>query len=108
MKARHKYSTNLGMTPSNTMEGAAPAHLQNVGFFYNEKGSSTNTTKLSKELNDAAVARIDLYVEFVKTRGSNKSGIGANVVARTNLVLLDNNIYVIGRNYTTICRTKLN
>lgn len=108
MKARHKYSTNLNITPSKTMEGGITVHPQNVGFFYNEKGSSTNTTKLSKELNDAAVACIDLYVEFVKTRGSNKSGIGANVVAKTNLVLLDNNIYVIGRNYTTICRTKLN
>ncbi len=97
----YKYSTNLTMSPSNTMEGAVTVHPQNVGFFYNEKGSSTNTTKLSKELNDAAVARIDLYVEFVKTRGSNKSGIGANVVAKTNLVLSDNNTiahFIVGRN----------
>lgn len=102
MKARHKYSTNLNITPSKTMEGGITVHPQNVGFFYNEKGSSTNTTKLSKELNDAAVVRIDLHMVFVETRGSNKSGIGANVVAKTNLVLSDNNIYVIGRNYTTI------
>jgi hypothetical protein len=97
----YKYSTNLSMTPSSTMEGAVTVHPQNVGFFYNEKGSSTNTTKLSKELNDAAVARIDLYVEFVKTKGSNKSGIGANVVAKTNLVLSDNNTiahFIVGRN----------
>lgn len=97
----YKYSTNLSMAPSNTMEGAVTVHPQNVGFFYNEKGSGTNTTKLSKELNDAAVARIDLYVEFVKTKGSNKSGIGANVVAKTNLVLSDNNTiahFIVGRN----------
>jgi hypothetical protein len=97
----YKYSTNLSMTPSSTMEGAVTVHPQNVGFFYNEKGSSTITTKLSKELNDAAVARIDLYVEFVKTKGSNKSGIGANVVAKTNLVLSDNNTiahFIVGRN----------
>lgn len=101
MKARHKYSTNLNITLSKTMEGGITVHPQNVGFFYNEKGSSTNTTKLSKELNDAAVACIDLYVEFVKTRGSNKSGIGANVVAKTNLVLSDNNTiahFIVGRN----------
>src|SRR5690606_36440430 len=96
----YKYSTNLTMSPSNTMEDAVTVHPQNVGFFYNEKGSSTNTTKLSKELNDGAVVRIDLYVEFVETRGSNK-GNGANVVARTNLVLSDNNTiahFIVGRN----------
>src|SRR5690606_5740462 len=97
----YNYSTNLGMTPSTTMEGAVTVHPQNVGLFYNEKGSNTNTTKLSKELNDAAGARIELHVEFVKTRGSNKSGIGANVVAKTNLVLSDNNTiahFIVGRN----------
>lgn len=97
----YKYSTNLDITPSNTMEGGVTVHPQNVGFFYNEKGSSTNTTKLSKELNDAAVARIDLHVVFVETRGSNKSGIGANVVAKTNLVLSDKNSiahFIVGRN----------
>lgn len=96
----YKYSTNLGMTPSNTMEGAVTVHPQNVGFFYKDKGSTTNTTKLSKELNDAIVVRIDLYVEFVETRGSNK-GNGANVVARTNLVLSENNTiahFIVGRN----------
>ncbi|MFV0605717.1 MAG: hypothetical protein ACK5NK_07750 [Niabella sp.] len=97
----YKYSTNLGMTPSNTMEGAVTVHPQNVGFFYKEKGVNTNTTKLSKELNDATVARIDLYVEFVETRSSTKGGIGANVVARTNLVMSDNNTiahFIVGRN----------
>lgn len=97
----YKYGTNLDITPSNTMEGAVTVHPQNVGFFYNEKGSSTNTTKLSKELNDAAVVRIDLHVVFVETRGSNKSGIGANVVAKTNLVLSDKNTiahFIVGRN----------
>jgi hypothetical protein len=97
----YKYSTNLSMSPSNTMEGAVTVHPQNVGFFYNEKGSSTNTTKLSKELNDAAVVRVDLHVVFVETRGSNKSGIGANVVAKTNLVLSDKNTiahFIVGRN----------
>src|SRR5690606_4369307 len=74
----YKYSTNLTMAPSKTMEGAVTVHPQNIGFFYNEKGSNTNTTKLSKELNDAPVARIDLHVVFVETKGSNKSGIGAN------------------------------
>lgn len=29
----HKYSTNLSMTPSSTMEGAVTVHPQNVGFF---------------------------------------------------------------------------
>ena len=38
MKARHKYSTNLNITPSKTMEGGITVHPQNVGFFYNEKG----------------------------------------------------------------------
>lgn len=97
----YKYSTNLSIVPSHSMEGGVTVHPQNVGFFYKEKGSSTNTTKLSKELKDAAVARIDLYVEFVETRGSNKSGIGANVVAKTNLVLSDNNTiahFIVGRN----------
>jgi len=97
----YKYSTNLSMSPSNTMEGGVTVHPQNVGFFYNEKGSSTNTTKLSKELNDAAVVRIDLHVVFVETSGSNKSGIGANVVAKTNLVLSDKNTiahFIVGRN----------
>src|SRR5690606_3070192 len=97
----YKYSTNLSMSPSKTMESAVTVYPQNVGFFYNEKGSGTNTTKLSKELNDAAVARIDLYVEFVETKGSNKSGIGANVVAKTNLVLSDHNTiahFIVGRN----------
>lgn len=28
----HKYSTNLSMTPSSTMEGAVTVHPQNVGF----------------------------------------------------------------------------
>lgn len=97
----HKYSTNLSMTPSSTMEGAVTVHPQNVGFFYSEKGLNANTTKLSKELNDAAVVRIDLYIVFVETKGSNKSGIGANVVAKTNLVLSDNNTiahFIVGRN----------
>jgi hypothetical protein len=97
----YKYSTNLTMAPSKTMEGAVTVHPQNIGFFYNEKGSNTNTTKLSKELNDAPVARIDLHVVFVETKGSNKSGIGANVVAKTNLVLSDNNTiahFIVGRN----------
>src|SRR5690606_27689986 len=51
----YNYSTNLSIIPSHSMEGGVIAHPQNVGFFYKEKGSSTNTTKLSKELNDAAV-----------------------------------------------------
>lgn len=96
----YKYSTNLNMIASNSIEGAITVHPQNVGFFY-KQGASTNTTKLSKELNDAAVVRIDLYVEFVETRGSNKSGIGTNVVAKTNLVLSENNTiahFIIGRN----------
>lgn len=97
----YKYSTNLSIIPSNTMEGMVTVHPQNVGFFYTEKGSSTNTTKLSKELNDATVVRVDLYVAFVETSGSNKSGIGANVVAKTNLVLSENNTiahFIVGRN----------
>lgn len=96
----YKYSTNLDMVASNSIEGAITVHPKNVGFFY-KQGASTNTTKLSKELNDAAVVRIDLYVEFVETRGSDKSGIGANVVAKTNLVLADNNTiahFIVGRN----------
>lgn len=96
----YKYSTNLNMIASNSIEGAITVHPQNVGFFY-KQGASTNTTKLSKELNDAAVVRIDLYVEFVETRGSNKSGIGTNVVAKTNLVLSENNTiahFIVGRN----------
>lgn len=97
----YKYSTNLGIIPSHSMEGGVTVHPQNVGFFYKEKGSGTNTTKLSKELNDAAVVRVDLHVVFVETRGSNKSGIGTNVVAKTNLVLSDNNTiahFIVGRN----------
>lgn len=97
----YQYSTNLNISPSNIREDAVIVHPQNVGFFYKEKGLIENTTKLSKELNDAAVIRVDLYVEFVKTTGSNKSGIGANVVAKTNLVLsLDNTIahFIVGRN----------
>ncbi|WP_346236853.1 hypothetical protein ABDK00_013580 [Niabella insulamsoli] len=97
----YKFSTNLKMTPSASVEGAITVHPQNVGFFYNEKGSGINTTKLSKELNDAAVVRVDLHVAFVETRGSNKSGVGANVVAKTNLVLSDKNTiahFIVGRN----------
>lgn len=97
----YKYSTNLGMVPSSTTEGTVTVHPQDVGFFYSEKGLNTNTTKLSKELNDASVVRIDLHVLFVETRGSNKSGIGANVVAKTNLVLSDSNTiahFIVGRN----------
>lgn len=97
----YQYSTNLNMTPSNILEGAVTVHPQNVGFFYKEKGSTENTTKLSKELNDAAVIRVDLYVEFVNTRSSSKSGIGANVVAKTNLVLSEDNTiahFIVGRN----------
>lgn len=97
----YQYSTNLNMTPSNIIEGAVTVHPQNVGFFYKEKGSTENTTKLSKELNDAAVVRVDLYVEFVNTRASSKSGIGANVVAKTNLVLSEDNTiahFIVGRN----------
>ncbi|UUV21760.1 hypothetical protein [Paenimyroides aestuarii] len=96
----YKYSTNLNMTPSK-VDGAITVHPQNVGFFYKEKGSTENTTKLSKELNDAAVVRVDLYVEFVNTRASSKSGIGANVVAKTNLVLSEDNTiahFIVGRN----------
>lgn len=97
----YKYSTNLSIIPSYSMEGGVTVHPQNVGFFYKENGSGTSTTKLSKELDDAAVVRVDLHVVFVETRGSNKSGIGANVVAKTNLVLSDNNTiahFVVGRN----------
>lgn len=97
----YKYSTNLGIIPSHSMEGGVTVHPQNVGFFYQEKGSSSNNTKLSKELNDAAVVRVDLHVVFVETRGSNKGGNGANVVAKTNLVLSDNNTiahFIVGRN----------
>lgn len=42
-----------------------------------------------------------MYVEFVNNRSSNKSGIGANVVAKTNLVLSENNTiahFIVGRN----------
>ncbi|MVO09193.1 hypothetical protein GOQ30_08475 [Flavobacterium sp. TP390] len=97
----YQYSDSLKMFPSTTIEGAITVHPQNVGFFYKEKGSTENTTKLSKELNDAAVIRVDLYVEFVKSKGSNKSGIGANVVAKTNLVLSENSTivhFIVGRN----------
>ena len=97
----YNYSTNLSIIPSHSMEGGVTVHPQNVGFFYKENGSGTNTTKLSKELDDAAVVRVDLHVVFVETRGSNKSGIGANVVAKTNLVLSDNNTiahFIVGRN----------
>lgn len=97
----YKYSTNLSIIPSHSMEGGVTVHPQNVGFFYKENGSGTNTTKLSKELDDAAVVRVDLHVVFVETRGSNKSGIGANVVAKTNLVLSDKNTiahFIVGRN----------
>lgn len=97
----YQFSTNLKMFPSPSIEGAVTVHPQNVGFFYKDKGATENTTKLSKELNDAAVIRIDLYVEFVKTRSSNKSGIGANVVAKTNLVLSEDTTiahFIVGRN----------
>lgn len=96
----YKYSTNLNMTPSK-VDGAVTVHPQNVGFFYKEKGSTENTTKLSKELDDAVVVRVELYVEFVNTSASNKSGIGASVVAKTNLVLSEDNTivdFVVGRN----------
>lgn len=97
----YKYSTNLEMFPSKLDDGYLIVHPQNVGFFYKEKGSKDSYTKLSKELNDAAVIRVDLNVVFVKSSGSNKSGIGASVVAKTNLVLSDNNTiahFIVGRN----------
>lgn len=97
----YQYSTNLEIIPSKTMEGAVTVHPQNVGFFYSNKGLNSNTTKLSKELNDAPVIRVGLFVEFVQSKGSSKSGIGANVVARTNLVLSDHNTiahFIVGRN----------
>ena len=97
----YQYSDSLKMFPSTTIEGVITVHPLNVGFFYKEKGTTENTTKLSKELNDAAVIRVDLYVEFVKSKGSNKSGIGANVVAKTNLVLSENSTivhFIVGRN----------
>lgn len=97
----YQYSTNLKMSPYHKEEGTLTVHPQNVGFFYKEKGATENTTKLSKELNDAAVVRVELYVEFVKASGSSKSGIGANVVAKTNLVLSEDNTiahFIVGRN----------
>jgi hypothetical protein len=97
----YQYSTDLKMRASNKAEGVLTVHPQNVGFFYKEKGATENTTKLSKELDDAAVVRVELYVEFVNTRASGKSGIGANVVAKTNLVLSEDNTvahFIVGRN----------
>lgn len=97
----YQYSANLKMSPYNKVEGTLTVHPQNVGFFYKEKGATENTTKLSKELQDAAVVRVELYVEFVKASGSSKSGTGANVVAKTNLVLSEDNTiahFIVGRN----------
>ena len=97
----YQYSENLTISASPNLDGAATVHPQNVGFFYNVKGGTTNYTKLSAELNDAAIVRVDLNVIFVESRGSNKSGIGASVVAKTNLVLSDQNTiahFMVGRN----------
>ena len=97
----YQYSENLTISPSPNLEGGATVHPQNVGFFYTLKGGTTNYTKLSSELNDAAIVRINLDVVFVESRGSNKSGIGASVVAKTNLVLSDQNTiahFMVGRN----------
>ena len=93
-------SENIAMQVSNEVDGAIAVHPQNIGFCY-KNNKSENYTKLSSELNDAAVARVDLLIEFVESRGSNKSGIGASVVAKTNLVLSDDNSiahFVVGRN----------
>ncbi|MCW5913483.1 MAG: hypothetical protein KIT66_02650 [Chitinophagaceae bacterium] len=97
----YKYSTNLSMIPSGSMEGGVTVHPQNTGFYYKEKGPYQSYTRLSGELNDATVVRVDLHVAFVETRGSNKSGLGTNVVAKTNLDLSDNNTiahFIVGRN----------
>ena len=51
----YKYSTNLAMIPSPTKEGAVLVHPQNIGFFYKENEANASYTKLSSELNDAAV-----------------------------------------------------
>ena len=88
------------MKISNKVDGAIAVHPQNIGFYYKNQ-CSENYTKLSSELYDAAVAYIDLFIEFVDSRGSNKSGIGASVVAKTNLVLSEDNTiahFVVGRN----------
>ena len=96
----YKYSTNLAMIPSPTKEGAVLVHPQNIGFFYKEKGANASYTKLSTELNDAAVIRVDVYIDFVKMGDFNK-GFGASVNAKTNLVMSEQNTiihFVVGRN----------
>lgn len=96
----YTYSTNLSMSPSKTKEGSITVHPQNIGFFYKTKGLYAAYSKLSTELNDAAVIRVDLYVDFVEMGDFNK-GFGATVNAKTNLVLAEKNTivhFIVGRN----------
>ncbi len=98
--AKYSYSNHLQMMPSTTMEGGIAVHPQNVGFYYKEKGPYASYAKLSSELNDAAVIRVDIYVQFVETISFNK-GFGASVNAKTNLVVSDKNTiahFIVGRN----------
>lgn len=88
------------MIPSPTKEGAVLVHPQNIGFFYKENEANASYTKLSSELNDAAVIRVDVYIDFVKMGDFNK-GFGASVNAKTNLVMSEQNTiihFVVGRN----------
>lgn len=96
----YKYSTHLDIIPSKSREGSVTVHPENVGFFYKEKFFNTPHTKLSSELNDAAVVRVDLYVDFVEMGDFNK-GFGASVNAKTNLILSENSTivhFIVGRN----------
>lgn len=96
----YKYGTNLSIVPSRTAEGSVTVHPQNVGFFYKEKGPYAAHTKLSSELNDAAVIRVEMFIDFVEMGDFNK-GFGASVNAKTNLILSDKNTIlhlIVGKN----------
>lgn len=96
----YKYSTNLAMIPSPTKEGGLLVHPQNTGFYYKDKRTNAPYTKLSAELNDAAVIRVDVYIDFVKMGDFNK-GFGASVNAKTNLVVSEQNTivhFIVGKN----------
>lgn len=79
-------SNNLAMIPSTTLPGGITVHPQSVGFFYKESGFGQTYTKLSAELDDANIFKIDLYVLFLDSKTADK-GFGAKVAAETKLCL---------------------
>lgn len=77
---------NLGVIASGSMPGGVTVHPRNVPFYSKSEGLFQSYAKLSSELNDANIIRVDLHVLFLDTQASNK-GFGAKVSAETNLCL---------------------